>query len=64
MTTVGKDLVLIPNGWPCTLAECPPGLFMFGKCLGFKSEYANDIFVVDSGEAFWVELRIRKPETV
>lgn len=42
----------------CTLAECPPGLFLFGDCLGFKSEYRSDTgkveaFVVDSGEYFW-----------
>lgn len=42
----------------CTLAECPPGLFLFGNCLGFKSEYSTnegkiDAFVVASGEFFW-----------
>lgn len=42
----------------CTLDECPPGLFIFGDCLGFKSEYrtpqgANEAYVVSSGEFFW-----------
>lgn len=37
----------------CTLAECPPGLFLFGGCLGFRSEYGTDAYVVSSGEAFW-----------
>lgn len=42
----------------CTLAQCPPGLFLFGNCLGFKSEYRSDAghieaFVVASGEYFW-----------
>ena len=42
----------------CPLAECPPGLFLFGNCLGFKSEYRADdgrcaAFVVESGEYFW-----------
>lgn len=49
---------------PCTLQECPPGLFLFGDCLGFKSEYTISLttptlsnwpeaFVVASGEVFW-----------
>ena len=42
----------------CTLDACPPGLFIFEGCLGFKSEYrrANgsaEAFVVETGEAFW-----------
>lgn len=36
-----------------SLSECRPGLFLFEKCLGFKSEYGNDAFVVSSGEYFW-----------
>lgn len=47
-----------------TLAECPPGLFLFGNTLGFKSEYMSpsthvpggykvDAYVVESGEFFW-----------
>lgn len=41
----------------CTLEECPPGLFLFGDCLGFKTEYQNagggtQAYVVESGEAF------------
>jgi hypothetical protein len=28
-----------PAGWPCELRECPPGHFMLGNQLGFKSEY-------------------------
>lgn len=39
------------------LDQCPPGLFIFGNCLGFKSEYATtdgrpEAFVVASGEFF------------
>ncbi|EHL99362.1 hypothetical protein HMPREF9946_03124 [Acetobacteraceae bacterium AT-5844] len=34
------------------LAECSPGLFLFGDCLGFLSEY-GDPYVVSTGEAFW-----------
>jgi hypothetical protein len=46
-----------------SLAECPPGLFMFDGSLGFKSEYHTyssasgvnqcDAYVVESGEYFW-----------
>lgn len=44
MTTVCK---LIPHGWPCSLEECPPGLFAWKyggdhDCIGFKSEYSRD----------------------
>jgi len=44
---------IIPHGWPCTLAACPPGLFVVGDSLGFKSEYGLDAFVVESGEYWW-----------
>ncbi len=42
----------------CTLAECPPGLFLFNGYLGFKSEYHTkagqpDAYCVESGEYFW-----------
>ncbi|HBB81970.1 MAG TPA: hypothetical protein DC031_01550 [Sulfitobacter sp.] len=42
----------------CRLDECPPGLFLAGDCLGFKSEYRNErgaceAYVVASGEFFW-----------
>lgn len=40
-----------------TLAECPPGLFVFNGSIGFKSEYgaagAVDCYCVESGEYFW-----------
>lgn len=34
-----KQLLIEPNGWPCRLGECPPGPFVYGEILGFKSEY-------------------------
>lgn len=39
------------------LRQCPPGLFLFGNCLGFKTEYRTEsgrteAFVVESGESF------------
>lgn len=52
-----RQLQLKPSGWPCTLKECPPGLFVFGEILGLKTEYSpeNEIeaFCSDTGEAFW-----------
>jgi len=41
----------------CRLDQCPPGLFLAGGCLGFKSEYRTaegwtEAFVVSSGESF------------
>ena len=49
-----KQLVLKPNGWPCTLEECPPGIFVCGENIGFKSEYSNDKTEAfcESGEYF------------
>lgn len=55
-----KALVIQPSRFPCTLAECPPGFFVFGEELCFKSEYKTNhenVFVCDaycsSGEYFW-----------
>lgn len=40
-----------------TLAECPPGLFVFNGSIGFKTEYRIDgepeAYCVESGEYFW-----------
>ena len=41
-----------------TLAECPPGLFVFNGSIGFKSEYSTDTagpdaYCLESGEYFW-----------
>lgn len=53
-----RILVVIPDSWPCTLAECPPGLFVFEDTLGIKTEYRTDsadieVYVAESGEVFW-----------
>jgi len=34
---------LTPHGWPCTLADCPPGPFVAVASggLGFKTEYGR-----------------------
>ena len=61
-----KRLVIKPDGWPCILAECPPGHFVtvdHFKMLCFKSEYRETIggeeFQVEAfneaGEVFWGE---------
>ena len=34
-----RRLVLIPEGWPCELRECPPGLFLYQDNVCFKTEY-------------------------
>jgi len=34
-----RKLTLIPDGWPCDLSECPPGLFLFEDNVCFKTEY-------------------------
>jgi len=49
---------------PCSLSDCPPGLFWFNGMLGMKTEYRTesvsrpgclqcDAYVVASGEYFW-----------
>lgn len=34
-----KRLIIVPDGWPCTLEECRPGHFVLGEQLCYKSEY-------------------------
>lgn len=39
-----REVRLVPHGWPCTLAECPPGPFVAvdrPDALGFKTEYGR-----------------------
>jgi hypothetical protein len=59
-TAVGsRDLfgVVEQRWWECTLATCPPGLFLHGETIGFKTEYSDangpEAYVVASGEYFW-----------
>lgn len=38
-----KQLILAPNSWACSYAECPPGFFVnSGRQLCFKSEYSEN----------------------
>lgn len=57
-----KKLIAKPNGWPCTLEECPPGLFVYEDEICFKSEYINEIGKIEafceSGEYFCKEANI------
>ena len=52
-----KKLELKPDGFPCPLRECPPGLFLCGEDVGLKSEYRNERgeteAYCESGEFFW-----------
>jgi hypothetical protein len=47
-----KQLVIVPDGWPCTLAECRPGFFVSKESLCLKSEYGTNDAYVESGEYF------------
>ena len=48
-----KRLVLGPDGWPCLLGECRPGLFVFeGETVCIKTDYGADAFL-EGGDAFW-----------
>lgn len=37
-----KQLIIVPDGRPCHLAECPPGYFMYEDTLCFKTKYRTD----------------------
>lgn len=56
-----QKLTLVPEGWPCTLKDCPPGLFVYDGTLGLKTEYYANIngeehqpeaYLAESGEVF------------
>ena len=46
-------LEIKPDGWECTLENCPPGLFMYNEELCFKTEYGAIEAYCDTGEKFW-----------
>lgn len=50
-----RRLVIVPEGWPCTLAECRPGHFLWQDSLCFKDEYGAELGgqYTESGEIFW-----------
>jgi|WetSurSiteA1Bulk_404760.scaffolds.fasta_scaffold298351_2 hypothetical protein len=50
-----KRLEIVPDGWPCRFAECPPGLFVYNNTLCTKTDYEGmhaEAFC-SSGETFW-----------
>lgn len=52
-----KKLILRPKDWECTIAECPPGPFVFDGDVGFKTAYRHsgghsEVFC-SNGDAFW-----------
>ena len=52
-----SKIILKPSDWECTLAKCPPGLFVFNGEVCFKTEYrgsgGHSEAYCSSGEAFW-----------
>lgn len=52
-----KKLIVTPSDWPCTLADCPPGLFTYAESLCVKTTYTEnyhvEAYLAESGEAFW-----------
>ena len=53
-----RMLVAKPDGWPCTLAECPPGhmvsvaLYQGDNRVWFKSEYFTSTGKIEAYEAY------------
>lgn len=47
-----QTLKIVPDGWPCTLEECPPGFFVCEKQLCFKTEYGQNECYNSAGETF------------
>lgn len=43
---------LVPHGFPCRLADCPHGPFLYGDTVGMVSVH-DGVYVVDDGDAFW-----------
>lgn len=46
------QLVLVPEGWLCSLGECRPGFFVYKGNLCLQTEYAGCVYC-GSGEVFW-----------
>lgn len=55
-----KTLILTPNGWPCSLRECPTGLFVQNGKIGFKTA-DHQLFNMD-GVAYWSKVTKDKCE--
>ena len=66
-------LLIVPDGWPCTLEECPPGPFVTldnPNLLCFKSEYSQPpahkypMALNSAGEFFSGEGRVQPVEMI
>lgn len=45
-----RRITIEPDRWECSLAECPPGVFVFDKRLAVKTENGKAFYV--TGENF------------
>jgi hypothetical protein len=52
-----NKLILKPDGWTCTLKECPVGLFVCESKVGIKTNITDSKGCVlaydESGQVFW-----------
>lgn len=46
-----RELKIIPKGWPCSLGECPTGLFVYERTLCVKSVHDGPILA--TGDVAW-----------
>lgn len=45
-----KNLRLLPEGWPCKLIDCPPGLFVYNGQVCCKTKYGENECYTSLGE--------------
>ena len=55
---MAKVMKVVPHRFPCTLSECPPGLFVDDDELCVKTAYRDDggfseAYLADGGDAYW-----------
>ncbi len=55
-----RQMIIKPDGWACSYADCRPGFFVVGEHLYLKTEYGDDGYC-DTGEAFCVKDAIVQP---
>lgn len=49
-----KQFVVVPEGWPCSVEDCPPGLFVCDDRLCLKTNHlTNGPYCCGTGEIFW-----------
>lgn len=47
-----KTLKIVPDNWPCSIFDCPPGFFVYKDQLCFKTEYGDCECYNSIGETF------------